>query len=608
VIAPRPAPLAATNTDLLVVVDAEGAPVLTVPEQDAPLPYPDAYNPDLLDRIPLDARTILDVGCGAGSLLAAYRRLNPRARLLGIERHAQAARIAARRLDTIAAIDVEANPVPFSATGPIDCVIHGDVLEHLRDPWPVVQRHIRMLSDDGTVLICVPNVEHWSFVAKLLLGTWDYEPTGLFDVTHLRWFSLESMRRQLEALGLSPCDVHPRIFDAERAEAFGEILAPALAALGVDARSYTDRSAPLQYIWRARKHPRRLMAIAGNMLKPIGGVSHVRVLHPLRALATDPTVSVHVAAAGGVPAIGPGVPKIYLLHRPILTGSQGLKILETLIADGWLVVTEFDDHPDFFEDMKATDQYAFRGVHAVQTSTPTLASILRARNPEIAIFPNAVRKLPDARNFRDPATLTLFFGALNRQQDWAPFIPALNAVAKVAGGRLNFMVVHDLAFFDALDTPQKHFVPTCDYDTYLDLLGKSEICFMPLADTEFNSAKSDLKYIEAAAARAVPLASHTVYSASIEDSRTGILFRNAEELRDRLLRLVAMPALARSIADAARTYVSENRMLAYQTAERIAWYRSRWTRREELTRALLTRMPELEHAALTHARTAVRES
>ena len=143
--------------------------------------YPDVPNPDLLNRIPLDARTVLDVGCGTGSLLAAYRKLNPRARLLGIEQREDAARIAAQRLDAVAMVDVEANPAPFTSTGPIDCIIYGDVIEHLRDPWPVLRRHAAMLSDAGTMLICVPNVEHWSFAARLLQGTWDYEPTGLFD-------------------------------------------------------------------------------------------------------------------------------------------------------------------------------------------------------------------------------------------------------------------------------------------------------------------------------------------------------------------------------------------------------------------------------------------
>ena len=86
-----------------------------------------------------------------------------------------------------------------------------------------------------------------------------------------------------------------------------------------------------------------------------------------------------------------------------------------------------------------------------------------------------------------------------------------NAVAATVGERLRFSVVHDRGFFDALETPHKSFTPTCDYDTYMSLLGESEISFMPLGDTWFNRAKSDLKFIEAGACRVAALASHVVY-------------------------------------------------------------------------------------------------
>ena len=134
--------------------------------------------------------------------LAAYRRLNPRACLLGIDKDPAAAELAAQRMDEVAAVDVEQDPLPFELDRPIDCIIYGDVLEHLHDPWSLLRRHIAALSDEGTILICVPNLEHWSFADRLLRGTWDYEPSGLLDDTHLRWFSLETMRKGLLSLGL----------------------------------------------------------------------------------------------------------------------------------------------------------------------------------------------------------------------------------------------------------------------------------------------------------------------------------------------------------------------------------------------------------------------
>ena len=116
---------------------------------------------------------------------------------------------------------------------------------------------------------------------------------------------------------------------------------------------------------------------------------------------------------------------------------------------------------------------------------------------------------------------------------------------------------------------------------------------MPLEDTPFNRAKSDLKFIEAGACRVASLASNIVYGDSIEEGRTGLLFRSPSELRDRLLRLVAMPELARGLGDAARHYVAGERMLAYQVAPRIAWYHSLWARRAELNSALHARLMEM---------------
>jgi glycosyltransferase involved in cell wall biosynthesis len=286
------------------------------------------------------------------------------------------------------------------------------------------------------------------------------------------------------------------------------------------------------------------------------------------------------------------VPGIAVLHRPVLSGAAGLTRLRSLHQHGWLTVTEFDDHPDHFPALRGDGQYGFTGVHAVQTTTEPLAAILRARNPEVAVFPNAVRELPEPRNFTDPDSLTLFFGALNREGDWRDLLETVNHVAALAGEKLRFEVVHDRAFFDGLRTARKNFTPTCDHATYLALLGGADICFMPLADTPFNRAKSDLKFIEAASARAVALASPVVYAASIADGETGVIFHDAAELRARLLQLIAFPQMARDIAEAGRDYVRRERMLTGQVAARLAWYRDLWARREELAAALRARVPD----------------
>ncbi|MDE8345477.1 MAG: methyltransferase domain-containing protein [Acidocella sp.] len=557
--------------------------------------YPDFANPELLEKIPLSAKTILDVGCAKGALGADYLRRNPNARVLGIDLDEAAIHHARGRISEVFCGDVEANPMPFDVPEGIDCIIYGDVLEHLVDPWAVLAAHVPHLSPLGTILVCMPNVEHWSFVAKLLAGTFDYEDQGLFDRTHLRWFTPRTMARALAGAGLELADIAPRPISREQAEGFTQALAPGLRAIGVDPDDYLNRAGPLQFIWRARRAAPARMEVTATMLAPQGGVSDVRVLEPLRALRTDSAMFGIVAAETDLKPRLHDAPRIAVLHRPLLAGGAGLEMLKQMLNDGYVVVSEFDDNPSFLVErgVNLDELLSFRGVHAVQTSTAALADVLRASNPELAVFKNGIFELPPIRNFSHPDHLTLFFGALNRQADWEPYIQALNEVARAVGPKLHFHVLYDQTFFDALDTPHKKFDPMTDYASYMQAMGAADIAFMPLGDTEFNRAKSDLKFIEASAARLATLASPVVYGESIVDGKTGMLFRDPMELRAGLLRYLAYPQATRKIADAARDYVARERMLAYQVEARTSWYRGLWDRREALNEALRDRVPEL---------------
>ena len=554
--------------------------------------YADRLTPHLLRHVPLTAEVILDVGCGTGTLAAEYRRFNPRVRIFGMESNGEAAAIASPMLDGIARTDLVDRPMPFVLPEGVDCILYRDVLEHLADPWSVLRVQAEHLKDDGTILICTPNQDHWRNTESMLIGTADgvsADPVS-GDLALPRRLSIDGMTQGLARIGLTLCAVYPIVVDPAETAAFTATMTPALQALGIDPEAFTNRSTPACYVWCARKTSLDLMTVAASMLAPVGGVSHVRIVEPLQAMATLPSVITYLSPGGDRDRLDAHSPRVFVLHRPALNGREGLATIEALLRDDWIIVTEFDDHPDFFEIMRGEGQFSFTGVHAVQTSTPALGSILRQRNPEVAVFPNAIRTLPEPRNFNDRGHMTLFFGALNRESDWAPMMPALNAVAALVGDRLRFCVLHDRGFFDALETPHKSFTPTCDYETYLQLLGQCEISFMPLLDTPFNRAKSDLKFIEAGACRVVPLASDIVYAASIDDGKNGLLFRNGEEMRTRLMRLIVMPEVAYNLACAARTHVANHRMLAYQIAPRIRWYRSLWDRREPLTEALATRL------------------
>ncbi len=532
---------------------------------------------DLLPRLPLAARSMLHVGCGGGGLAAGYRPRNPVVRLLGIETDTALLEQAARSFDAVAAVDIDSNPLPFELPDGLDCLVYDGILEYLNDPWGVIAAQSGALTPDGVIVMSLPNPGSWQVLERLLHGQTDGN-----KLTPAAAFAPEMVMRHLARIGLTPCDVMESQVSRKLAGAFLEAMAPALQSLGIEAEAFARRASAARLVWRVRKEPRQRLFLSGNMLDPVGGVSHVRVVYPMQALGTDPSVITEIKDHVDTNAPHDDTPRIFILHRPALIGEHGRNLVQTLSTSGHLVITEFDDHPDFFPMMQRGGALSFEGAHALQTSTPALADVLRKYNPEVAVFPNAIPTLPEIRNFAEPHAITMFFGALNREGDWETLMPVINEVTALAGDRLRFEVIHDRAFFDALQSPHKAFTPICDYDAYLRILGGCEICFMPLSDTAFNRTKSDLKFIESGACRVMPLASPIVYADSVEHGRTGLLFSNPDELRLNLLRIVALPENARCIADAARDYVAKHRMLAYQVAPRIAWYRSLWERRDAL--------------------------
>ena len=215
--------------------------------------YYGRVNLDLLQLIPADASAVLEVGCGAGALGAAWKREHPQTRYYGIEAMPQPAERARQVLDRVFCADVEGTVDGLEDLPPLNCLIYGDVLEHLRDPWSCLQRHSRWLKGGGTVLACIPNVQHWSTLLLLLQGEWPLMEEGLFDRTHLRWFTRAGVIRLMRGAGLELQTIPPRIFEPEQARAFVETLAPALPGLGIDPNCLLRGVAPLQYLVVARK-------------------------------------------------------------------------------------------------------------------------------------------------------------------------------------------------------------------------------------------------------------------------------------------------------------------------------------------------------------------
>lgn len=136
-------------------------------------------------------------------------KLRQTTRVVGVELEDELAAEADRRLDRVVIGDVEQLAVEGADLGErFDCVVCADVLEHLRDPWNVVQWAATMLTDDGVFVVSVPNIRHAeTFWSLLVRSWWPYKPVGIFDRTHLRFFARNNLPELFYGSGLEVTDV-----------------------------------------------------------------------------------------------------------------------------------------------------------------------------------------------------------------------------------------------------------------------------------------------------------------------------------------------------------------------------------------------------------------
>jgi methionine biosynthesis protein MetW len=161
--------------------------------------------PEVQALVPIEARRILDLGCSSGALGAALK-VRQGCEVVGVELDAAYAADARARLDEVVEDDVETlDPAPL---GRFDCLIAGDVLEHLRDPWTALARFAALLEPGGTAVVSLPNVRYWeTFWQVGWKGTWPRRAEGIFDRTHLRWFTLADAYELMDGAGLEVATV-----------------------------------------------------------------------------------------------------------------------------------------------------------------------------------------------------------------------------------------------------------------------------------------------------------------------------------------------------------------------------------------------------------------
>jgi SAM-dependent methyltransferase len=159
-------------------------------------------NEKLYAAIPAAAK-VLELGCGTGRLGEQYKKAHPGAQWVGVDVSREALTIAAARLDATYCVDLDETALDGVGSG-YDCVVMGNVLEHLKYPERLLEELKAITTPEATLLLGVPNMSHISVLERLIMGDACYDDEGLMDRRHLRFYSCSSLFKMLLDCGWLP--------------------------------------------------------------------------------------------------------------------------------------------------------------------------------------------------------------------------------------------------------------------------------------------------------------------------------------------------------------------------------------------------------------------
>ena len=160
----------------------------------------------LVEAVP-PGSLVLDIGCSTGYVAAELVKRG--CRVIGFDSDAESAKLAEAHCERVIVGSLESENDRAALPRGVDVVILGEVLEHTADPGSILREMHDVIVPDGRVVISIPNVGVWFARLEILRGRFPYADSGIFDRTHLRFFTRATLRDLVRESGFEVVAEHP---------------------------------------------------------------------------------------------------------------------------------------------------------------------------------------------------------------------------------------------------------------------------------------------------------------------------------------------------------------------------------------------------------------
>jgi 2-polyprenyl-6-hydroxyphenyl methylase/3-demethylubiquinone-9 3-methyltransferase len=145
------------------------------------------------------ARTVIDIGCGNGSVANSIAELG--FEVMGVDASSDGIAQASRAYPRLRFERRSVYEELQGEFGAFDVVLSLEVIEHLYDPRAFLRVAHKLLQPGGHIILSTPFHGYWKNLAIASMGGFDAHFNSLADHGHIKFWSIETMTKLLGETG-----------------------------------------------------------------------------------------------------------------------------------------------------------------------------------------------------------------------------------------------------------------------------------------------------------------------------------------------------------------------------------------------------------------------